>query len=35
MATGKSFNMEDEFAGLDFHSIRLEERFIKTTGDIS
>jgi hypothetical protein len=27
---GKSFNMEEEFAGLDFHSIRLENRFIKT-----
>jgi hypothetical protein len=30
MAQGKSFDMEEEFAGLDFHSIRLEERFIRT-----
>jgi hypothetical protein len=22
--------MEEEFAGLDFHSVRLEERFIRT-----
>jgi hypothetical protein len=30
MAQGKSFDMKAEFAGLDFHSIRLEERFIGT-----
>jgi hypothetical protein len=30
MAQGKSFDMEEAFAGLDFHSIRLEERFIRT-----
>jgi hypothetical protein len=30
MAQGTSFNMEEEFAGLDFHSIRLEQRFIRT-----
>jgi hypothetical protein len=30
MATGRRFNMEEEFAGLDFHSIRLEQRFVET-----
>jgi hypothetical protein len=32
MAPYKSFsiNIEEEFAGLDFHSLRLEDRFIKT-----
>jgi hypothetical protein len=30
MAESKKFNMGEEFAGLDFHSIRLEKRFIKT-----
>jgi hypothetical protein len=30
MAQGKSFDMEEEFAGLDFHSIRLEQRFIRS-----
>jgi hypothetical protein len=30
MAQGTSFNMEEEFAGLDFHSLRLEERFVRT-----
>jgi hypothetical protein len=30
MARGTSFNMEEEFAGLDFHSVRLEERFVRT-----
>jgi hypothetical protein len=30
MAQGKSFDMEEEFAGLDFHSLRLEERFVRT-----
>jgi hypothetical protein len=30
MAEGKSFNMEEEFAGLDFNSSRLEERFTRT-----
>ncbi|MDR2210892.1 MAG: hypothetical protein LBO65_05405 [Spirochaetaceae bacterium] len=30
MAAGKRFDMEEEFAGLDFHSIRLEDRFIQT-----
>jgi hypothetical protein len=30
MAQGTSFNREEEFAGLDFHSIRLEERFVRT-----
>jgi hypothetical protein len=30
MAQGTSFNMEEEFAGLDFHSIRPEERFVRT-----
>ncbi|MDR0374887.1 MAG: hypothetical protein LBH85_04110 [Treponema sp.] len=30
MARGTRFDMEKEFAGLDFHSLRLEERFIRT-----
>jgi hypothetical protein len=30
MAQKKSFDMEQEFAGLDFHSVRLEERFVRT-----
>jgi hypothetical protein len=30
MAAGKCFDMEKEFTGLDFHSIRLEDRFIQT-----
>jgi hypothetical protein len=30
MAQGKSCDMAEEFAGLDFHSIRLENRFIRT-----
>jgi hypothetical protein len=30
MVQGKHFNMEEEFAGLDFHSVRLEERFVRT-----
>jgi hypothetical protein len=30
MAQGKSFDMEEECAGLDFHSLRLEERFVRT-----
>jgi hypothetical protein len=30
MAQGTSFDMEAEFAGLDFHSVRLEERFVRT-----
>jgi hypothetical protein len=30
MAAGQHFDMEAEFAGLDFHSIRLEERFVRT-----
>jgi hypothetical protein len=30
MAGWKSFKMAEEFAGLDFHSIRLENRFIRT-----
>jgi hypothetical protein len=30
MAQGKSFDKGKEFAGLDFHSLRLEERFIRT-----
>ncbi|MDR0760134.1 MAG: hypothetical protein LBF74_08490 [Treponema sp.] len=29
MAQGKSFDMKEEFAGLDFHSVRLEQRFIR------
>jgi hypothetical protein len=30
MAQGTSFDMEEEFAALDFHSVRLEERFVRT-----
>jgi hypothetical protein len=30
MATRQHFDMEEEFVGLDFHSIRLEQRFIRT-----
>jgi hypothetical protein len=30
MAQGKSFDVKEEFAGLDFHSLRLEQRFIRT-----
>ncbi|GHT60214.1 IS4 family transposase [Spirochaetia bacterium] len=30
MAVGKEFSIGEEFAGLDFHSIRLEKRFIRT-----
>jgi hypothetical protein len=30
MAEGKHFDMAEEFAGLDFHSIRLEARFVRT-----
>jgi hypothetical protein len=30
MAAHKEFDMDVEFAGLDFHSIRLKERFIRT-----
>ncbi|MDR0375019.1 MAG: hypothetical protein LBH85_04770 [Treponema sp.] len=29
MARGTRFDMEKEFAGLDFHSLRLEERFVR------
>jgi hypothetical protein len=30
MAQEKRFDMAEEFAGLDFHSIRLEGRFVRT-----
>jgi hypothetical protein len=30
MAQGTSFDMKEEFARLDFHSLQLEERFIRT-----
>jgi hypothetical protein len=30
MAAGKRFDMEEKFAGWDFHSSRLEDRFIQT-----
>ncbi|MHB9292580.1 hypothetical protein Holit_01681 [Hollandina sp. SP2] len=30
MTQGTSFNMEEEFTGLDFHSLRFEERFVRT-----
>ena len=35
MAVGKSFSMEEEFAGLDFKSSRLEERFVRTMETLS
>jgi hypothetical protein len=35
MAQGASFDTEEEFAGLDFHSIRLEDRFIQTMEAVS
>ena len=35
MASGQSFNMENEFAGLDFNSTRLEKRFIRTMETLS
>jgi hypothetical protein len=30
MAVGKQFDMEEEFAGMEFHSIRLEKRLVST-----
>jgi hypothetical protein len=30
MAAGKRSDTEEEFAGLDFHSVRLEDRFVRT-----
>ncbi|MHB9292066.1 hypothetical protein Holit_01154 [Hollandina sp. SP2] len=30
MAEGTRFDLKEEFAGLDFHSVRLEERFVRT-----
>jgi hypothetical protein len=30
MAQEKTFDIADEFAGLDFNSVRLENRFIRT-----
>jgi hypothetical protein len=30
MAEETSFDLKEEFAGLDFHSVRLEERFVRT-----
>jgi hypothetical protein len=30
MAPGTSFDREEAFAGLDVHSLRLEERFVRT-----
>jgi hypothetical protein len=35
MAQGTSFDMEKEFTGLDFHSVRLEDRFIQTMETLS
>ena len=35
MALGKTFSMEEEFAGLDFNSSRLEERFVRTMETLS
>jgi hypothetical protein len=34
MAEGKSFDMAKEFANLDFNSVRLEKRFIRTMDTI-
>jgi hypothetical protein len=30
MTEGTRFDLKEEFAGLDFHSVRLEERFVRT-----
>jgi hypothetical protein len=30
MVMGKQFDMEEEFAGMKFHSIRLEKRLVRT-----
>jgi hypothetical protein len=30
MTQRRSFDLEEEFEGLDFHSVRLEERFVRT-----
>jgi hypothetical protein len=35
MANKQTFNMEEEFAGLDFNSSRLEKRFIRTMETLS
>ena len=35
MAEKQTFNMEDEFAGLDFNSSRLEKRFVRTMETLS
>ena len=35
MVSGQSFNMENEFAGLDFNSSRLEKRFVRTMETLS
>jgi hypothetical protein len=35
MAEKQSFNMEEEFAGLDFNSSRLEKRFVRTMETLS
>jgi hypothetical protein len=35
MAEKQSFNMEEEFAGLDFNSARLEKRFVRTMETLS
>ncbi|MDR1072761.1 MAG: hypothetical protein LBL45_03705 [Treponema sp.] len=34
MAQGKSFDMEEECSGLDFHSLRLKQRLVKTMGTL-
>ena len=33
MAREQAFNMEEEFAGLDCNSSRLEKRFVRTKGE--
>jgi hypothetical protein len=35
MENGIKLNMEEEFAGLDFNSSRLEDRFIRTMETLS
>ncbi|MDR2433522.1 MAG: hypothetical protein LBD47_03010 [Treponema sp.] len=30
MTEGTRFDLKEKFAGLDFHSVRLEERFVRT-----
>jgi hypothetical protein len=35
MVGGESFNMAEEFAGVDFNEARLEKRFVRTMETLS